>query len=93
MVLMGHEMSKSLRCIQLSGLNLQWQLLFQICGYTLWMCFWRKQGCWHPDLTFHNKPGPASFEAFDKAPIDSRDTALYPVQADIISEEQCFWKW
>lgn len=37
MVLMGHEISKNLRCIQLSGLNLQWQL-FSKYVVTLFEC-------------------------------------------------------
>lgn len=84
--------SKSLRWIQLWGLNLKWQLLFQICGYSLWMCFCTEQGHWHPDFTLQDESDPASFEALGKAPIDFRGRALCPIQGDIISEEQCFWK-
>lgn len=84
--------SKTLRCIQLWGLNLKWQLLFQICGYSLWMCFCTEQGHWHPELTLQDESDPASFEALGKAPIDFRGRALCPIQGDIISEEQCFWK-
>lgn len=52
---------KSLRWIQLWGLNLKWQLLFQISGYSLWMCFCTEQGHWHPDLTLQDESDPASF--------------------------------
>lgn len=84
--------SKSLRCFLLCWLNLKCQLPFQICAYGLWMCSWTQQGRWHLDLTLEDESGSASFEAFDKAPIDFRGTALCPIQGDILSEEQCFWK-
>lgn len=60
----------SLRCIQPCGLNLKWQFLFHIHGYSLWICFWTEQGCWHSELILQDESHPAS-RPVTKLPLTS----------------------